>query len=117
MRFVLDIACIIVVGVNLPFAVYGYLLFAETTEGTECFSAYVCVWEMCTIYSLHHARVTYMYVYSITTDTYIVTTASEHKSCKYFLSLVCTRLLLQCTHCAEERTQRWYIISSESTVV
>ena len=34
MPAVLDAACIIVIGVNLPFALYGYFLFGEKTNGT-----------------------------------------------------------------------------------
>ena len=33
MPFLLDMACLVVVGVNLPFAVYGYLLFGSNTQG------------------------------------------------------------------------------------
>lgn len=36
MRDVLDAACVIVVSVNLPFALYGYLLFGNQVEG-YCF--------------------------------------------------------------------------------
>ena len=36
MKYVLDAACVIVVGVNLPFALYGYLLFGNGVEG-YCF--------------------------------------------------------------------------------
>ena len=48
MPFLLDMACLVVVGVNLPFAVYGYLLFGSNTQGmwvgvSECVGACVCV--------------------------------------------------------------------------
>lgn len=33
MPAVLDLAALVVVGVNLPFAVYGYLLFGAETQG------------------------------------------------------------------------------------
>lgn len=33
MPLVLDAAALVVVGLNLPFAVYGYLLFGEATKG------------------------------------------------------------------------------------
>ena len=33
MPLVLDFAALVVVGVNLPFAVYGYLLFGSATQG------------------------------------------------------------------------------------
>ena len=33
MPMILDIAALVVVGVNLPFALYGYLLFGEETQG------------------------------------------------------------------------------------
>jgi len=36
MKYVLDAACVIVVAVNLPFALYGYLLFGNGVEG-YCF--------------------------------------------------------------------------------
>ena len=36
MRYVLDAACIAVVCVNLPFALYGYLLFGNDVNG-YCF--------------------------------------------------------------------------------
>ena len=36
MKIVLDAACIIVVCVNLPFALYGYLLFGNKVDG-YCF--------------------------------------------------------------------------------
>ena len=36
MTYVLDAACIIVVSVNLPFALYGYLLFGNGVKG-YCF--------------------------------------------------------------------------------
>lgn len=31
---VLDVAAMVVVGINLPFALYGYLLFGDNTRGT-----------------------------------------------------------------------------------
>ena len=34
MSHVLDAACLVVVGINLPFALYGYYLFGDKTEGT-----------------------------------------------------------------------------------
>ena len=33
MPVVLDFAALVVVGINLPFAIYGYLLFGEGTQG------------------------------------------------------------------------------------
>ena len=33
MPIVLDFAALVVVGLNIPFAVYGYLLFGTATEG------------------------------------------------------------------------------------
>ena len=33
MQYVLDAACLIVLAVNVPFAVYGYLLFGSVTAG------------------------------------------------------------------------------------
>lgn len=36
MQYVVDAAAIIVVGVNLPFAIYAYLLFGEAVKG-YCF--------------------------------------------------------------------------------
>ena len=33
MPLVLDFAALVVVGLNLPFAVYGYLLFGSATQG------------------------------------------------------------------------------------
>ena len=33
MQYVLDAACVIVIAVNLPFAIYGYLLFGSATSG------------------------------------------------------------------------------------
>ena len=33
MPIVLDFAALVVVGLNIPFAVYGYLLFGEATQG------------------------------------------------------------------------------------
>ena len=33
MKYVVDTACFIVLAVNLPFAVYGYLLFGNETRG------------------------------------------------------------------------------------
>ena len=36
MPAVLDVAALVVVGVNVPFAVYGYLLFGGNTEGKNC---------------------------------------------------------------------------------
>lgn len=33
MFFVLDMACVVVIGLNLPFALYGYFLFGKQTEG------------------------------------------------------------------------------------
>ncbi len=33
MPYVLDAACVVVVGINLPFAIYGYLLFGSNTAG------------------------------------------------------------------------------------
>ena len=33
MFFVLDMACIVVIGLNLPFALYGYFLFGQQTKG------------------------------------------------------------------------------------
>ena len=42
MPFLLDMACLVVVGVNLPFAVYGYLLFGKNTQGV-CVCVCVCV--------------------------------------------------------------------------
>lgn len=33
MQYVLDAACIIVLVVNVPFAIYGYLLFGSVTKG------------------------------------------------------------------------------------
>lgn len=35
MPAVLDVAALVVVGINLPFAVYGYLLFGSETQGVE----------------------------------------------------------------------------------
>ncbi len=32
---VLDMAALVVVGINLPFAIYGYLLFGANTQGTH----------------------------------------------------------------------------------
>ena len=34
MPLVLDFAALVVVGLNIPFAVYGYLLFGNVTQGT-----------------------------------------------------------------------------------
>ena len=36
MNYVLDAACVIVISVNLPFALYGYLLFGNQVKG-YCF--------------------------------------------------------------------------------
>ena len=33
MQYVLDAALVIVLSVNLPFAIYGYLLFGSATKG------------------------------------------------------------------------------------
>ena len=33
MQYVLDVACVVVLAVNLPFAIYGYLLFGSVTAG------------------------------------------------------------------------------------
>ncbi len=33
MPIILDVAAAVVVGVNLPFALYGYLLFGEQIQG------------------------------------------------------------------------------------
>lgn len=33
MQYVLDAACVVVLAVNLPFAIYGYLLFGSFTDG------------------------------------------------------------------------------------
>ena len=33
MQYVLDVACVVVLAVNLPFAIYGYLLFGSATAG------------------------------------------------------------------------------------
>ena len=33
MKYLVDVACFIVLGVNLPFAIYGYLLFGNETRG------------------------------------------------------------------------------------
>ncbi len=33
MPYVLDAACLVVVGLNMPFAIYGYLLFGSQTQG------------------------------------------------------------------------------------
>ena len=35
MPYVLDMACLVVIGVNLPFALYGYFLFGPQTQGTR----------------------------------------------------------------------------------
>ena len=33
MKYLIDVACFIVIAVNLPFAVYGYLLFGDEMKG------------------------------------------------------------------------------------
>ena len=35
MQYVLDVACVVVLAVNLPFAIYGYLLFGSATAGQK----------------------------------------------------------------------------------
>ena len=50
MQYVLDAALVIVLSVNLPFAIYGYLLFGSATKGQSISNIHVvlCVrssWE------------------------------------------------------------------------
>ena len=33
MKYLIDVACFIVIAVNLPFAIYGYLLFGDEVKG------------------------------------------------------------------------------------
>ena len=33
MKYLVDVACFIVIAVNLPFAIYGYLLFGDEVKG------------------------------------------------------------------------------------
>ena len=49
MPYVLDAACIVVIGLNLPFAVYGYLLFGSNVEGE-------CNYELITPGSLYNTK-------------------------------------------------------------
>ena len=37
MQYVLDAALVIVLSVNLPFAIYGYLLFGSATKGQSIY--------------------------------------------------------------------------------
>ena len=41
MPHLIDVACLVVIGINLPFALYGYFLFGNSTEGIH-----VCVYSM-----------------------------------------------------------------------
>ena len=35
MPYVLDTACLVVIAINLPFALYGYFLFSQDTAGNR----------------------------------------------------------------------------------
>ena len=53
---VLDMAALVVVGINVPFAVYGYLLFGENTQGMYVWTgpgklANYCVYRLCVLKS------------------------------------------------------------------
>ena len=38
MTYVLDAAALVVVGINLPFALYGYYMFGGNTQGLSVYS-------------------------------------------------------------------------------
>ena len=38
---ILDMTALVVVGINVPFAIYGYLLFGENTQGMYGHSIFV----------------------------------------------------------------------------